>query len=114
LAFFVHTHRSRKQAKRTPGNLAVELRRTDGLAFWTMTLWWDVAARRSFVTASPHNQTMRKLAHWCDEAAFTHWHQENNELPTWDIAADKLRATGHLATVLHPSEEQEAGKIVIT
>ena len=114
LPFFLHTNRSRRQATNAPGNLGVRVRKTDGLAFWTLTLWRDVAAMRSFTIASPHKETMSKLANWCDEAAFAHWELETNDLPTWDIAGDKLRASGHLATVLHPSEKHKAGEIVMS
>lgn len=113
LPFILHTHRSRRQATRAPGNLGVRVRKTDGLAFWTLTLWRDMAAMRSFVIASPHKETMQKLANWCDEAAFAHWDQASNELPTWDTAVGKLRVSGHLATVLHPSEKHKAGEIVV-
>lgn len=114
LPFFLYTHRSRRQAKSSPGNLGVRVRKTNGLAFWTLTLWRDMAAMRSFVMASPHKVAMQKLANWCDEAAFAHWNQETTELPTWDIAVDKLRVSGHLGTVLHPSEKHKAGEIVVS
>jgi len=114
LPFFLRTHRSRRQATRAPGNLGVRVRKTDGLAFWTLTLWRDMVAMRSFVMASPHREAMQKLANWCDEAAFAHWDLDINDLPTWDIAVDKLRVSGHLATVQHPSEKHKAGEIVVS
>ena len=114
LPFFLHTYRSRRQAATAPGNFGVRVRKADGLAFWTFTLWRDMAVMRSFVIASPHKETMQKLANWCDEAAFAHWDQAGNDLPNWNIATEKLRATGHLATVLYPSEKHKAGEIVVS
>ena len=114
LPFFLHTHRSHRQATNAPGNLGMRVSKTNGLAFWTLTLWRDTAAMRSFVIASPHKETMQKLADWCDKAAFAHWDQESNELPAWNITTEKLRTMGHLATVLHPSDKHKAGEIVVS
>jgi hypothetical protein len=59
-----------RQAKRTPGNLGVRVRKTNRLAFWTLAMWRDNQAIKTFVPASPHREAMQKLPHWCDEAAF--------------------------------------------
>jgi hypothetical protein len=73
--FFWYTRRSIWQAKRTPGNLGVRVRKTKGLAFWTLAIWRDDQAIRTFVPASPHKEAMQKLPHWCDEAAFADWNK---------------------------------------
>jgi hypothetical protein len=110
--FLWYTFRSARQAKRTPGNLGVQLRRTDGLAFWTLSMWRTIEAMKKFMFALPHKEAMRKLPQWCDEASFSDWEQASAEWPSWDQAAEKLHASGHFAKVLHPSEQQKAGKIV--
>ena len=99
------------QAKRTPGNLGVRVRKTKGLAFWTLAIWRDNQAIRTFVPASPHKEAMQKLPHWCDEAAFVDWEQDTADWPSWETATEKLAAMGRLVEVLHPSERHKAGRI---
>lgn len=114
MPFFWHALRSRAQPKQTVGNLGVQVRKANGPAFWTLSLWQDAAAMRSFVIASPHKEAMLQLAHWCDEAAFAHWQSNSDRLPTWEIAADVLRTEGHLASVSYPSARHKAGEIVVS
>ena len=114
LPFFLYTYRSRRQAVNAAGNLGARIRKTKGLAFWTLSLWRDVAAMRSFVMATPHSEAMQRLSNWCNEAAFADWEANANGFPPWKVAADKLRANGRLAHVLHPSGKHEAGEIVIS
>ena len=111
LSFLWYTIRSGRQARRTPGNLGVKLRKTNGLAFWTLSMWQTVEAMKRFMFALPHREAMRKLPHWCDEASFGDWELNTTEWPLWDQAAEKLRTSGRLAKVLHPSEPQKAGRI---
>jgi hypothetical protein len=109
--FLWYTTRSMKQAKRTPGNIGVRVRKTRGLAFWTLAMWRDNQAIRSFVPVSPHKEAMQKLPHWCDEAAFADWEQDTADWPPWEAATERLAATGRLVDVLHPSEQHKAGRI---
>jgi heme-degrading monooxygenase HmoA len=110
-AFFWYTRRSIRQAKRTPGNLGVKVRKTNGLAFWTLSIWVDDGAIRAFVLASPHREAMQKLPHWCDEAAFADWEQHSSDWPSWETAREKLSTTGRMARVFYPSEKQKTGVI---
>jgi hypothetical protein len=112
--FLWYTRRSIGQAKRTPSNLGVRVRKTKGLAFWTLSIWRGNQAIRTFVPASPHREAMQKLPHWCDEAAFADWEQETADWPSWETAAEKLAASGRLVNVLHPSEQHRAGRIETT
>lgn len=114
LRFFWYTIRSFRQAKKSPGNLGARLRKTQGLTFWTLTQWKSEQEMRAFRDGSPHREAMRKLAHWCDEASFAHWTQDAVELPSWDLAAERLQANGKLGRVLHPSADQKEGRIVTT
>ena len=109
--FFSYTRRSISQAKRTPGNLGVRVRKTKGLAFWTLAMWHDHQAISAFVPASPHREAMQKLPHWCDEAAFADWEQDTADWPCWETASERLAATGRLVPVFHPSEQHKAGAI---
>jgi hypothetical protein len=109
--FLWYTMRSMKQAQRTPGNLGVRVRKTKGLAFWTLAMWRDNQAIQAFVPASPHKEAMQKLPQWCDEAAFADWQQDTADSPSWETATEKLAATGRLVDVLHPSEQQKTGRI---
>ena len=109
--FLWYTVGSMKQAKRTPGNLGVRTRKTKGLAFWTLAMWGDNQAIRTFVPASPHKEAMQKLPHWCDEAAFADWEQDTADWPSWETATERLAASGRLVSVLHPSEQHKMGTI---
>lgn len=113
-AFFWYSNKSARQAKKTVGNLGVNLRKTNGLAFWTLTMWQSPEAMRVFVLAYPHKEAMQKLPYWCDEAAFADWEQDSTQWPSWEEAAQRLGASGRLARVLYPSAQQKAGKVVTT
>lgn len=113
LPFMIEATRSRKQASRSPGCLGVAVRKTRGLAFWTLTTWESQSGMRAFMTASPHRDVMPKLAHWCDEAAVEHWDEDSGELPGWERAADQLAKLGRLSRVSHPSAAQAGGRINI-
>jgi uncharacterized protein DUF3291 len=110
-AFSWYTFATIRQAKQTAGNLGIKLRKTNGLAFWTLTQWQSVEAMKKFMFASPHKEAMLKLPYWCDEGSFADWHQDSSEWPPWDEAAQKLRASGQLTKVLHPSERHKEGEI---
>jgi heme-degrading monooxygenase HmoA len=110
--FFWYKNRSLRQAKQTSGNLGVRLRKTKGLAFWTLSMWENNEAMRAFIVAPPHKEAMRRLPHWCDEASFADWQQNTAHWPPWEQAADKLSGAGRLASVLHPSAQHKAGNLV--
>lgn len=48
LPFGWYTWRSFRQAKHASGNLGVKVRRAEGFAFWTLTVWQDEAAMRAY------------------------------------------------------------------
>lgn len=108
--FFWYTRRSISQAKRTPGNLGVRVRKTKGLAFWTLAMWRNHQAIRAFVPAAPH----KKLCRSCRTGAMKRRLPIGNKTadwPSWETARKKLAATGRLVDVLHPSERHRAGVI---
>jgi heme-degrading monooxygenase HmoA len=110
-AFIWRAQQSESQARKSPGNLGVELRKTKGWTFWTLTVWSSANDMAAFRRASPHREAMAKLQHWCDEAAVAHWEQDAPNLPTWNEAAEHLYASGTLPQVLYPSADHRAGRI---
>ena len=114
LPFMYHASRSRRQAEKAKGCLAVKTRKTKGLAFWTLTGWDSEQSLRQYMLEDPHRQAMPKLARWCDEAAVGHWTQGAVELPPWEHAAGQLAKHGRLSHVLYPSELHKSGKMNVT
>ncbi len=102
-AFFFYTLRASTQARAAAGNKAVQLLPDARRAFWTCTLWTDLDAMRAYVSAGPHRQSMKRLAHWCDEASVVHWEQDSLALPSWDEAHRRMQAQGRPSKVNHPS-----------
>ncbi len=111
LPFAWQSWRSFWQARRAPGNIGVRLRKAEGLAFWTLSVWRDEEAMSDYRIAPPHRQAMPRLLEWCDEAAVVHWSQESGDLPDWEIAEQRLAESGHLSKVHHPSADQLAGRL---
>ncbi|HTQ59916.1 MAG TPA: DUF3291 domain-containing protein [Candidatus Solibacter sp.] len=101
--FFVYALRSSRQAARAEGNLAIKLLRDRRNTFWTATLWTSESAMKRFMIADAHGRAMRKLLHWCDEAAVAHWTQEAAALPSWSEAHTRLETEGRPSKVNHPS-----------
>jgi len=101
-AFLVAALRSALQARNAPGSLAVKILRARRNAFWTATSWESASSMRAFMLAKPHGSVMRKLLHWCDEAALVHWEQADASLPSWTEAHRRLIAEGRPSKVIHP------------
>ncbi len=101
--FFFYAFRSTRQASRSGGNLATRLLRDRNRTFWTATLWTSEKEMKQFMISGAHGRAMRKLIHWCDEAALVHWAQENAVLPSWLEAHARLQAEGRRSKVNHPS-----------
>ncbi|PSN18804.1 hypothetical protein C7271_10635 [filamentous cyanobacterium CCP5] len=112
--FILYSNRALRQAKEAPGNLSAQVQKTDGLAFWTLTVWKHNKAMGQYMRSGAHKQAMPKLANWCDEAATVHWTQDSPEPPTWSEAATKLKADGHLVSVNHPAPSYETGEIRVS
>lgn len=108
--FLVYTLRSARQAARAEGNLGIKLLRDRRNTFWTSTLWTSEADMKRFMIAGAHGRAMRKLLHWCDEAALVHWTQETAALPSWPEAHAHLESEGRASKVNHPSPTHLAHK----
>ena len=114
LPFAWYAWRSSRQAQRASGNLGVQVRKAEGLTFWTMTSWRDEEAMKAYRSAPPHQHAMPKLLEWCDEAALAHWNQDGAELPDWKTVERRLVESGRLSKVTHPSADQRAGRLDFT
>jgi len=106
--FFVYALRSARQAAGAEGNLGTRLLRDRRNTFWTITGWSSEAAMKKFMLAGMHRKAMRKLPHWCDEAALAHWTQESEEWPSWEEAWRRLEREGRASRVNHPTPAHTA------
>lgn len=111
-AFLIRSMRIGQQAKKAPGNLAAKVLQDRHRTFWTSTSWESESAMRRFMLTPPHGPAMRKLLHWCDEAALVHWSQPSAELPGWTEAYERMQRDGRTSKVNHPSEDHR--QFVIT
>ena len=101
--FAIHAIRSRSQVTRSPGCLNLALLPDRHWTFWTMTAWDSEASMRAYMISGAHRQAMPHLLHWCDEASVAHWTQPEPTLPSWQEADRRMRETGRISKVLHPS-----------
>ena len=106
--FLIGAYRSLWQARAASGCLGADMRATAGLVFFTRTLWRDSAAMRAFMGSGAHRGVMPKLLRWCDEASLADW--EHDTLPEWPEAEARLRQSGRLSRVRHPSPAQARGE----
>lgn len=110
-AFFFYTLRATLQARAASGNQSVQLLPDAQRAFWTITLWTDLDAMRDYVSAGAHRKSMKRLAHWCDEASVVHWEQDSVELPDWAVAHRRMQEHGRPSKVNCPSAAHLAFQI---
>src|SRR5258708_24664271 len=103
IAFLWINLRSKRQVVRTSGfrggKLLIDAKRT----YWTLTVWEDERAMKSFRGSGAHAAVMPKLVEWCDEASYAHWSSANEGLPDLPEAYQGLVKGGRLAHVAHPS-----------
>ena len=114
IPFIIHANRSQRQAATSAGCVRVITRKTRGLAFWTLSVWESEAQLRAYVGASPHRESIPKLALWCDEAVTTHWNVASRDLPTWEDATAELLRSGRMLRVKYPSQDHAAKRINVT
>ena len=86
-----------EQAQATDGSVGADTLQDADNTWWTATVWQDTAAIDGFVEADPHLTAMNHLDDWCDEATFVHWDQDGDDLPSWQVAWDRIIADGHSA-----------------
>ena len=102
-SFAMHTSRSIKQVKWSPGfkggSLLVDRRWT----FWTMTVWDGQENMRRYMTSDSHREAMPHLLDWCDEASVVHWDQAGDDPPAWNEAYRRMCESGRVSKVRFPS-----------
>lgn len=103
--FFFANQASIKQLVATAGFLGGKELMDKHFTFWTLTVWNDAEAMKLFRNGTAHRKAMQRLPYWCDEAAYTHWQQESNEIPSWEQAYQKLMSEGKSTKVRHPSNQ---------
>jgi quinol monooxygenase YgiN len=108
--FLVRAARSQMQARKSSGCIDAQTRRTAGNVFWTITVWSDEAAMKSFRNSGAHQRAMRTLSETCSEASYAHWTQESAQTPSWEQGHARLLAEGKLSKVKQPSTLHSAGK----
>ena len=108
--FFVHSHRSMRQAQSGAGFVCGSLASELPFGFWTITVWTDENAMRQFRNSAAHLKAMPKLLDWCDEASYTHWQQDDFLVPSATVAYERLRDNGRISKVRHPSSAHASGK----
>jgi hypothetical protein len=108
-AFLWYAISSQRQSQRADGCLGAKVRKSGG-AFWTVTVWRDVAAMRAFMLSGAHRKAMPHLVNWCDEAATARFDWTQPELPSWVEAERQMAANGKTSPVKHPSPAHAAGQ----
>ncbi len=99
--FLVRAQGAIAQMRRSDGYRAGSLRRYRDGSFWTMTVWRDEAALRSYVTSGAHLKAMPRLAAWGREASTARWNQSGEGLPGWTEAERRMRDTGRVLPLPH-------------
>ena len=101
--FAVHALRSNQQVRQSAGFLTGALLPDRHFTFWTMTAWDSLESMRAYMLSGAHKKAMPHLMHWCDEASVAHWSQPDSTLPPWEEADRRMRETGRISKVRHPS-----------
>ena len=94
---------SNRQVKKARGFRAGALLPDRHWTFWTITAWDNQESMCAFITSGAHKKAMPRLLHWCDEASVAHWSQLDASLPSWEDADRRMRTSGRISKVLHPS-----------
>ena len=63
---------------------------------------------KAYRGSGAHGAVMKRLSGWCDEAAYTHWESTDTTIPAWPEAYERLKSSGKISRVEHPSVAHEA------
>jgi hypothetical protein len=104
-SFMVHASRSTRQLVTSSKFIKGKTLLDRKLTFWTMTLWNSEEDMRAYRNTEFHKAAMPKLQNWCDEASIAHWTQEDDAFPPWDEAWQRMKQSGRISKVKHPTED---------
>ena len=104
----LHTWRSRRQLKGTPGFVGGYLASGPKLTLWTVTVWQDEISMRAYRNAASHLKAMPKLIASCDEAAVVHLTSDDPTPPEPAEVAERMKL-GRPSKLHHPSPAHAAG-----
>lgn len=71
-------------------------------------MWDSEKSMRGYMISGPHREAMPHLLEWCDEASVVHWDQPEGYLPSWTEADRRMRESGRISKVRHPSADHAA------
>jgi hypothetical protein len=103
--FFTDAVAAIEQAQHFQGNLGADALADADNAWWSVSAWQERAPMRAFVSSEPHQTILTRLDHYCDEATFVDWEQEDAALPDWQTCWRHLTADGKVAHLSQPSAE---------
>lgn len=104
-SFAWQTYRSLQQIRRAEGFKDGSILADRRWTFWTMTVWDSQEDMRRYMTEGAHRKAMPYLLDWCDEASVVHWTQPGAEVPAWTEADERMRGSGRISKVRHPSSD---------
>lgn len=111
-AFIWYTLAANRQVAKAPGLLSGWVGNESLRSYWTSTAWDSPASMRAYRNSGAHLAAMRKLLHWCDEASFAHWEQDDGAAPEPAAAHAAMAARGTVSKVAFPSDRHAAGTTV--
>jgi hypothetical protein len=110
--FLWHAYRSQRQLSGSPGFLRGSLATAPAWTFWTITAWTDEAAMKRYRDTDWHKAAMPRLLEYCDEASLARWTQDTADLPDAAALLERLKTSGRISKVRHPSPGHAAGQTV--
>jgi heme-degrading monooxygenase HmoA len=111
IPFFYHTLSSVWQSARASGFLRGKLVADTDRTYWTITIWQDLEASRTFMKTGAHKRAMRAMPFfmdWCDEASTCHFEYDGDDVPGLVDVHQQMQLRGHFLRLHHPSVEHQA------
>jgi hypothetical protein len=106
--FFIDAVAAIEQAQKSEGNLGADALADLDNAWWSVSAWQERRLMQAFVRSEPHLRISARLDHYCDEATFVDWEQDNPELPDWQTSWRHLVADGKVAGLTQPSAANQS------
>jgi heme-degrading monooxygenase HmoA len=101
--FFTDGVAAIEQAQKSEGNLGTDALAEAHNAWWSVSAWQDRQLMQAFVNSQPHLGITARLDHYCDEATFVDWEQDDPGLPDWQTSWRHLTADGKAAELTDAS-----------